>query len=184
MSIPGPRRRALFYSALGLFALALVDMWLFVTHRQHLAFATPVANIAAAAILLLMPLCAAIAGVPIAHRSLRVGVATILWLVGVLLAALQLAIALGGGLTAGRISPAALSTGRYELAIYQFHGVTSDGGGSVDQLCRFLPGLVLTRQVFARASGPDVVVQVEAPDRVRVDGSEVLLRPLGWRACR
>jgi hypothetical protein len=178
------RRPAFFYSALALFAFALVDAWLFVTHRQHLAFTTPAAAIVAAEFLLLMPLGAAIAGVPIARRSVRIGVATILWVLGVVLLALQVVTARPVARTAGGIPATAISTGKYELAVYQFHGVTSEGGGAVDQLCHLLPGLVLTRQLYARANRPDVMVHVETADRVRIDESEVSLRPLGWPTCR
>jgi hypothetical protein len=178
------RRRAFFYGTLALFAFALVDAWLFVTHRQHLAFTTPAANIVAAEFLLLMPLGAAIAGAPFARRPLRIGVATILWVLGVVLVTLQVVTARPVARTAGGIPATSISTGRYELAVYQFHGVTSEGGGAVDQVCRLLPGLVLTRQLYARASGPDVMVHVEAAGRVRIDESEVSLRPLGWPTCR
>ena len=177
-------RRTIFYGALGLFAFALVDAWLFVTHHQHLAFTAPVANIVAAEFSLLMPLCAAIAGAPIAHRSLRIGVTTILWVVAALLLVVQVVTARAVASTTGGIPAASISTGRYELAVYQFRGVTTDGGGAVDQLCRLLPGLMLTREVYARGSGPDVVVRVETADRVRIDESEVPLRPLGRPVCR
>lgn len=177
-------RRPCFFGALGLFTFGVVNIVLFRTGEPHFRLGTPTGTVVAIMFMLAMPLVAAFAGVPILHRRIRITVAALLWIVGVLLVGLEGVLSLGFFMVAAEDPPTLISTGRYTLAADQFLGIGSEGGGNVDQVCRLLPGLMLARSVYDRGSGPDIVVHVETADRVRIDDSLVVLRSFGWPICR
>jgi hypothetical protein len=152
--------------------------------ETRFTFTTISANDVAIGIAFCMPLVMAIAGVPIARRWVRYALTALLWPV----AAISLLVALFTFFMAtmhARLNASTIaSAGRYTLALYTSDfGAMDSGAVIVDQVCRVVPGLMLSRMV-SESRGlemPEIVVLDR--DHIRINGQPVALRPIIWPLC-
>jgi hypothetical protein len=173
-------RRVLFFGAVGGLAAILLNAAL----EPNIGLANRANQFAVGIAFMVLPIVAAVAGTHITRRIPRILGSVALWIAALCVARFGADTAIRGLWAVGGLEPPTfVSTGRYTLAVYQFGGATSEGGGIVDQVCRIAPGLVYATQIYERDPGDDVVVQVVDKGHVRIDTATVSLRPLFWPFC-
>jgi hypothetical protein len=150
----------------------------------HFTFTMFSANAAAIGVAFSMPLLMALAGVPIARRWLRYAVTAVLWpiaAISLLIAAVSFCIATA---TRSLDSATVVPAGRYTLALFASDwGAMDEGLVTVDQVCRIVPGVMLSRDVSYSRGLDTPEIDVLDRDHVRIDGATVSLRPLLWPFC-
>jgi hypothetical protein len=178
--LPSMTRRLVFFAALDCAVTIIGNN----CSETRFTFTTISANDVAIGIAFCMPLVMAIAGVPIARRWLRYALTALLLpvaAIGLPLAALSFVMAT---MTTRFDAPTILPAGRYTLALFTSdYGAMDSGAVIVDQVCRVVPGLVLSR-VVSESRGlesPEIVVLDR--DHIRINGRPVALRPIIWPLC-
>jgi hypothetical protein len=173
-------RRLVFFAALDCAVTIIGNNF----SETRLTFTTISANDVAIGIAFCMPLVMAIAGVPIARRWVRYALTALLWPVAAISLPVALVTFFMATMQARLNAPTIVPAGRYTLALFTSDfGAMDSGMVIVDQVCRVVPGLMLSRMVSYSRGIEIPQIDVLGRDHIRINGQPFALRPLIWPLC-